>query len=129
MGRTLNFISHSLSDIRRYLDADQPRQALRLLCGLRRVAELAEAPGGEIYQLLGETHLNLGQYRHARRYLRRSLRVDPNNAQAFYDLARAIECDAQCDASRAGRYYRRAIELSPASVCLLADAGAYFVQM
>ena len=129
MGRTLNLVSHSLSDARRFLDANQPRQALRLLRGMAKVAELPHAPGIEISQLLGETYLQLAQYRFARRYLRRALRLDANNAQALYDLARAIECDAQCDAAGAGKYYRRAVDLSPQSVCLLADAGAYFVQM
>jgi Tfp pilus assembly protein PilF len=129
MGRTLNLVSHTLSDIRRFLDADQPRQALRLLRGMVKVAETADAPGGEIYQLLGEAYLHLGQHRSARRYLRRALRINPQNAQALYDLARAIEADPQSDASAAGRYYNRAIEISPQSVCLLTDAGAYFVQM
>src|SRR5579871_2544063 len=129
MGRTLNLVSHSLSDIRRLLDANQPREAIRLLRGLIKIAEMAEVPGAEIYQLLGEAQMSLGQYRLARRYLRRSLNIDPNNAQTLYDLARAIECDAQTDASRAGRYFKRALELSPQSVCLLSDAGAYFVQM
>jgi tetratricopeptide (TPR) repeat protein len=129
MGKTLNFVCHILSDVRRLLDINQPRHALRLLRGLAGVADLPEAPGGEIYYLLGEVHLNLGQYRLARRYLRRALRLVPLDAQALYDMARAVECDPHMDASHAARYYNRAIELSPQSVCLLVDAGAYFVQL
>jgi Tfp pilus assembly protein PilF len=129
MGRTLNLVSHTLSDVRRFLDADQPRQAVRLLRGLVKIAETADAPGCEIYQLLGEAYLHLGQHRLARRYLRRALQINSQNAQALYDLARAIESDPQSDASAAGKYYNRAVEISPQSVCLLADAGAYFVQM
>jgi Tfp pilus assembly protein PilF len=128
MGTTLNLVNQLLSDVRRFLEFNQPRQALRLIRSLASVANQPGSTAAEIDQLAGETYLSLGQLRLARRHLRRSIRRDPQNAQAHYDLARAIECDPATDASRAARHYLRAIELAPHSLCLLCDAGSYFVQ-
>jgi tetratricopeptide (TPR) repeat protein len=129
MGRTLNLLDHLLTESRRLLDADQPRQALALLQRLARFTDIPLATAAEGQRLLGETYLKLSQYRLARRHLRRATAWQPKNAAAHYLLARAIVADPNVDAVRAARSFRRALELDPSNARLLCDAGVYFGEM
>src|SRR5580765_3980439 len=129
MGRTLNLLDHLLSESRRLLDIDQPRAALALLLRLAKLTDIPLDPAAEGQQLLGESYLKLGQYRPARRHLRRAITLRPKNAAAHHLLARAIIADPAVDAARAAKSFRRALELDPTNACLLCDAGVYFGEM
>lgn len=129
MGRTLNLVDHLLTTSRQLLERGQAAAAQSHLTRLTRLSDLPNAIMAEIQHLLGDTCLRLGQFRQARQHLRSSLRLVPENPQAHYELARAIENDAKVDAAKATAPYRRAVELAPHEPRFLADAGAHHVQM
>jgi Tfp pilus assembly protein PilF len=129
MGRTLNLLDHLLTESRRLLANDRPREALSLLEHVVRFTDIPLASAAEGQSLLGETYLKLGQYRRARRHLRRAIGWLPKNAVAHHLLARSIIADPAVDAARAAKPFRRALELDPTNAQLLAEAGAYFGEM
>lgn len=129
MSKMLNLVDCLLTRARGLQEIGRPQDALPILRRLSRFPGLSIATGSEILQLLGESCLELRDFRAARKHLRQLIRIEPHNAYAHHLLALAIENDAECDAAKASRHHRRAIELAPNCGDFLAAAGAYFANL
>src|SRR5262245_47873541 len=129
MFKTLNLLDELLTKARRLQGIGRAQDALPILRRLCKYPQLSAAAAAEVHQLLGETYLDLSQFKLARKHLRAALRIEPQNAATHHLLALAIQNDAESDSSRAARHHRRALELAPNESGYLTDAGAYFVEM
>src|SRR5262249_25688032 len=117
------------SKARRLQEMGRSRGALPILRRLVHYPDLPQTITAEVYHLLGEAFFDLQQFGDARKMFRAALRLEPENPRSYHFLALTIESEAEADAASAARHYQKAIDLAPASAELLADAGAYFVQM
>lgn len=75
--------------------------------------------------LLAELYVGQQKYKDARRHLTAALAVNFRNAAACYQMARAIEEDAEADISRAHMYYARAVELDREQPTYWVDFGSF----
>lgn len=129
MSKTLNLVDCLLAKARQLHELGRPQDSLPILRRLSRSPDLSQTILAELHNLLGEAYYELNQFGSARKHLRRALRLEPENCNTHHLLALAIESDAECDSSLAGRHHRRALELAPDSPDFLAAAGAYFVEV
>jgi tetratricopeptide (TPR) repeat protein len=105
------------------------QRSLGVLRQISRWPNLPTEREAEVQQLLGETCFQLRKYKHARKHLRQVIRLQPDDAEALLQLARAIDHDPMIDARQASRYYRKALELRPGDPKVLRECGQYFIQM
>jgi pentatricopeptide repeat protein len=129
MFKLLNLLDELLAKARRLQESGRSQDALPILRRLCKCPDLSAARTLEVHQLLGETHLELSQFKFARKHLRAALRLEPHNASTHHLLALAIQSDPEFDSSRAAAHHRRALELAPSEPDFLTPAGAYFVEM
>ena len=129
MSKTLNLVDGLLSKARQLQELGRPQDSLPILRRLCRFPDLSQSTQAELHHLLGEAYFELSQWRLARKHLRQTLRLEPENCNAHHLLALTIESDAECDSRLASRHHRRALELSPDSPDFLAAAGSYFVEV
>lgn len=129
MGRMLNLVDFQIQRARQAFDQGLLGLALPILRRLAKSPDLPRSQALELHLLYGATLFELRHYRLARRQFASALRIDPMNADAHYSMASAIQADPAIDARRAGKHFRRARLLSPNDPEILADAGAFSVQM
>ncbi|MCX7701529.1 MAG: tetratricopeptide repeat protein [Gemmataceae bacterium] len=129
MGRMLSWVEHLLEESRREIESRRPERAIRLLECLVRVIDSATPAAASVYERLGEAYLMLGDFRRARRCLRRAIRAASDSNKPYLLMARAIAHDPTVDGQRAGQYYRRALKQSPDDPRRFCEAGMYFVDL
>src|SRR5260370_10663158 len=129
MGRTLNLLDGLLIKAQALHELGRSRDALPILRRLHARPELPPAARISVHHLLGDIYLNLREFRRARQHLVAAIKLEPENATTHHCLALAIQRDPEVNAQRAARHYRPAAELAPDNARLLADAGAFAVEM
>ncbi|HLW68072.1 MAG TPA: tetratricopeptide repeat protein [Gemmataceae bacterium] len=129
MSRTLNLLDQMLLRARTLQAMGRHQRSLGVLRRIARWPNLPAEREVEVQSLLGETYFQLRKYKHARKHFRQVIRLQPDDAEAHLQLARAIDHDPMIDARQASRYYRRALELRPDDPKVLRECGQYAVQM
>ncbi len=129
MGRTLSWVEHLLEVSRREIESRRPERALRLLGCVARALEVTSPVALVAQERMAEASLMLGDFRQARRCLRRAMKMAPESGKPYLLLARAIARDPAIDARKAGFYYRKALAQTPDDPRLFCEAGTYFVEM
>jgi Tfp pilus assembly protein PilF len=129
MTTTLNLFDHVLAMGRRYQEAGQTRDALRVLGRLARFHELPAAAAEETQVRLAELQLKRRKFARARRHLAAALTHQPGSARLHRLMATATQADDRGDLDRAAEYFRRAIELDPENVPCLAEGGLLAVRL
>lgn len=129
MGRMLNWVDFLLVQSQRDLQARRPERVVHLLGRLAPSSDLAIAVKIQLLERIGEAYLMLGDWARARKSFRLALRCGGSNGRLYGLLARALASDPTVDAQKAGRYYRRALQLEPNSPAWHCEAGMYFAEM
>jgi tetratricopeptide (TPR) repeat protein len=87
------------------------REARKALEGLLTLAGVEPHLRSQAHFLLAEHFLDLQCYRKARRHLTSVLILQPDNSEAHYWMAMAIDFDPDADPKRAWKHLRKAVNL------------------
>jgi tetratricopeptide (TPR) repeat protein len=113
MNPTVNLLDRLLAQGRRLVFMGRRAEARRRLDKLLAFPEVPAHQRVEAHQLLADIHLDAQSYRKARRHLVAALSLCPDNAEAHYRLAVALDLDPDADPKRAAKHFRKALEHKP----------------
>ncbi len=123
MSRTLNFVDHLLLMGRNLQRLGQNQAAARLFLRLSTFPHLSMGLAEEAQFRLAELHLNLGQYKKARRHLAAALAYQPDNPHYHHLMATILEDDDEGNQDLALEHYRLAVKFDPHHTDYLCDHG------
>ncbi len=109
----INLCDHLLNHGRKLMDRGQFREARVILNRLLGFPNADSCFREQAHLLLAEIHLDAQHYRKARRHLAVVLAINPEHAEAYYQMGLAIDLDPQEDPARALPAFRHAIRLNP----------------
>jgi tetratricopeptide (TPR) repeat protein len=113
MNPSINLLDRLLSQGRQLLFMGRSVEARRRLNKLLGFPDVTVPQRVEAHRLLADIHVDGQCYRKARRHLLAALGLQPNCPETHYRLAVTLDLDPEVEPKKAGKHFRKALELKP----------------